>query len=34
MKENGQWKIVSLIWYEENKAHPLPDEYLPKKSDK
>ncbi len=29
MKKNGQWKIVSLIWYEENEAHPLPENYLP-----
>ncbi len=29
MKENGSWKVVSLIWYEENEAHPLPEKYLP-----
>jgi hypothetical protein len=30
LKKNGEWKIVSLIWYEENKTHPLPAMYLPK----
>ena len=29
MKDVGEWKIVSIIWYEENEAHLLPDEYLP-----
>lgn len=29
MKKEGQWKVVSLIWYEEDKAHPLPKKYLP-----
>jgi len=29
LRQNGEWKIVSLIWYEENKAHPLPEKYLP-----
>jgi hypothetical protein len=32
MKEDGDWKIVSLIWYEENEAHPLPEQYLPSES--
>lgn len=29
MKKDGSWKVVSLIWYEEDQAHPLPEEYLP-----
>ncbi|MDZ7681834.1 MAG: hypothetical protein U5J63_09040 [Fodinibius sp.] len=29
MKKDGSWKVVSLIWYEEDKAHPLPEKYLP-----
>lgn len=29
IKENKNWRIVSLIWYEENDAHPLPQKYLP-----
>ncbi|NGP89725.1 hypothetical protein [Fodinibius halophilus] len=29
MKKDGQWKVVSLIWHEEDKAHPLPKKYLP-----
>ncbi|WP_138431642.1 hypothetical protein [Fodinibius saliphilus] len=30
MKKDEQWKVVSLIWHEEDKAHPLPKKYLPK----
>lgn len=29
MKENGDWKVTSLIWYEEDEAYPLPEKYLP-----
>lgn len=29
MKTKGKWKVVSLIWYEEDEGHPLPDKYLP-----
>lgn len=29
MKEDGQWKVTSIIWYEEDNKHPLPDKYLP-----
>lgn len=29
MKKDGDWKVVSIIWYEEDQAHPLPDKYLP-----
>lgn len=28
MKENGRWKVVSIIWYEEKAGTPLPDKYL------
>lgn len=30
LREDGQWKITALIWYEENEKHLLPDKYLPK----
>ena len=29
MQKDGSWKVVSLIWYEEDQAHPLPEKYLP-----
>lgn len=28
MKTDSNWKVVSLIWYEENGDHPLPQQYL------
>ena len=33
MKENGRWKVVSIIWYEEKPGTPLPDEYLKRQDD-
>lgn len=32
MKKDGQWKVTSLIWYEEDQAHPIPSQYLPEKN--
>jgi hypothetical protein len=32
MKKDGNWKVVSIIWYEENNAHPIPKKYLPEQS--
>lgn len=32
LRTGDQWKITSLIWFEENSLHPLPDKYLPSKS--
>lgn len=32
MKVNGDWKVTSLIWYEEDEAFPLPEKYLPEKN--
>lgn len=29
MKNDGDWKVTSLIWYEEDENHPLPKKYLP-----
>lgn len=29
MKEDGSWKVASLIWYEEDETYPLPEQYLP-----
>jgi hypothetical protein len=29
MKKDGDWKVTSLIWYEEDDNHPLPEKYLP-----
>jgi hypothetical protein len=29
MKKDGDWKVTSLIWYEEDDKHPLPAKYLP-----
>lgn len=29
MRKDGNWKVTSLIWYEEDKNHPLPEKYLP-----
>lgn len=29
MKKEGDWKVTSLIWYEEDDANPLPEKYLP-----
>lgn len=29
IKENDEWKAASIIWYEENEEHPLPERYLP-----
>jgi hypothetical protein len=31
LRINDQWKVTSLIWYEENGHYPLPDKYLPEK---
>lgn len=29
MKTENKWKIVSIIWFDENENHPIPPEYLP-----
>lgn len=30
MKTENKWKIVSIIWFDENENHPIPQKYLPK----
>lgn len=29
IKKKGQWKISTIIWYQESKQHPIPKQYLP-----
>lgn len=33
IKQDGDWKVTSIVWYQESKEYPIPEKYLPDNKD-